>query len=169
MCGGIRFQYDERLEPALADVYNAAELERARLNGAVQSVFWQSRPILPAIIDNDLHLFDWGNRDDAIKLPKTGWVRIESLTAGKWNYLHPREVIIPAFHGYEKRIWFGIDHGIRGFLVQRDGIERVYMLTLPPTEQYRALTGHDRMPALIDQDIVAPLDDAGMRQAAIGM
>jgi hypothetical protein len=168
MCGGVRFTYDERLEPALAAVYTPEQLAQARESGVVQSVFWQPRPVLPALLEGDLQLFDWGNRDEALKLPKTGWVRIESLQAGKWNYLRPREVVIPALQGVEKKVWFTIEHGIRGFLVHRGDQQRVYMLTLPPTPEYRALTGHDRMPALIDQEVVMPLD-AGDRQAAIGV
>ena len=157
MCGGIRFSYNEQLAPALAAFYTPEQLDGARQAGMIQSVFWQLRPVLPAVIDGQVRIYAWGNRDDALKLPKTGWVRIESLDAGKWNYLHPREIIIPAVQGVEKTIWFGIDHGIRGFLVRRDGAERVYMLTLPPTAEYRALTGHDRMPALIAQDAVVRL------------
>ena len=165
MCGGVRFKYDERLQPALAEVYTPEQLAQARESGQVQSVYWQPRPVLPVLIGDDLRLLDWGNRDDALKLPKTGWVRVESLEAGKWNYLRPREVVIPAFQGVEKKVWFGIEHGIRGYVVRRDGAERVYMLTLPPTPEYRALTGHDRMPALIDQTEVRPID-AGGQQAA---
>ena len=167
MCGGVRFKYDEKLEPTLSEVYTAEQLQLARTTGQIQSVFWQPRPVLPALVDGDLRLLDWGNREDALKLPKTGWVRVESLDAGKWNYLHPREIVIPAFQGVEKKVWFGIEHGIRGFLVRRDGAERIYMLTLPPTPEYRALTGHDRMPALIDQDQVVPIAEEG-RQAALG-
>lgn len=158
MCGGVRFKYDERLDPALSEVYTADHLDRARTQGVVESVFWQPRPILPVIFDDQLRIYDWGNRDESLKLPKTGWVRAESLEAGKWNYLRPRAITIPVFQGIEKGVWFGIDYGIRGFLVQRDGAERVYMLTLPPTPEYRALTGHDRMPALIDQDGVVPIN-----------
>jgi hypothetical protein len=154
MCGGVRFKYDERLEPALQEIFTGEQLAQARQSGVVQSVFWQPRPVLPVQFGDDLRLLDWGNRDEGLKLPKTGWVRVESLEAGKWNYLRPREVVIPAFQGVEKKVWFAIDHGIRGYLVQRDGMERVYMLTVPPTPEYRALTGHDRMPALIDQDHV---------------
>jgi hypothetical protein len=168
MCGGVRFKYDERLDPALSQIYTAEQLDLARSTGTVQSVFWQPRPVLPAIVDGELYLFDWGNRDDALKLPKTGWVRVESLEAGKWNYLRPKPVVIPAFQGVEKKIWFGIDHGIQGFPVARGDEQRVYMLTVPPTPEYRALTGHDRMPALIDQDTVVPLDEGG-RQNALGM
>ena len=74
---------------------------------------------------------------------------------------------IPAFQGVEKKVWFGIEHGIRGFLVRRGDEQRVYMLTLPPTPEYHALTGHDRMPALIEQDVVVPLEEGG-QQAAVG-
>ena len=168
MCGGVRFKYDQRLDPALAEIYTAELLELARETGTVQSVFWQPRPVLPAIVDGDLQLLDWGNRDEDLKLPKTGWVRVESLDAGKWNYLRPKEIIIPAFQGVEKKVWFEINHGIRGFLVRRGDERRIYMLTLPPTPQYRTLTGHDRMPALIDQDSVVPLEEGG-RQAALGI
>ena len=163
MCGGIRFKYDEALEPALAEVLSPAQREQARASGVVESVFWGARPILPAIVDDELKIYDWGNRDAELKLPKTGWLRIESLEAGKWNYLRPREVVIPAFQGVEKKVWFGIEHGIRGFLVRRGEQQRVYMLTLPPTPEYRALTGHDRMPALIAQDAVVPLGDASQQ------
>ncbi|GAB4190442.1 MAG: hypothetical protein OHK0022_03210 [Roseiflexaceae bacterium] len=168
MCGGVRFTYDERLEPALAQVYGQEQLAEARATGQVQSVFWQARPVLPALLDGDLALFDWGNRDDTLKLPKTGWVRVESLDAGKWDYLRPREVVIPVFQGVEKKVWFGIDHGIRGYLVKRGDVARVYMLTLPPTEEYRTLTGHDRMPALIDQERIIPLNPAP-HQTGLGL
>jgi hypothetical protein len=167
MCGGVRFKYDEKIESALAEIYTAEQLNLARTSRIVESVFWQAHPVLPALVDGDLRVFDWGNRDETLKLPKTGWVRAESLEAGKWNYLKPKPVVIPAFQGVEKKVWFGIDHGIQGFLVHRGDEQRVYMLTLPPTQEYRALTGHDRMPALIDQDAVIPLEK-GERQAALG-
>ncbi len=78
-------------------------------------------------------------------------------------------VMIHRWHRYcsIKKVWFGIDHGIRGFLVRRNGAERVYMLTLPPTPEYRALTGHDRMPALIAQDTIVQIDE-GDQQMALG-
>ena len=161
MCGGVRFTYDPSMEPMLEQVYTSEQLVKARDTGVVETVFWQHRPILPAIVDGEVHVFDWGNRDDALKLPKTGWVRVESMSDGKWNYLKPKPVIIPAFQGVEKRIWFGIEHGIQGYLVRRGDEQRVYMLTIPPTPEYQELTGHDRMPALIAQDVVVPLEMQG--------
>ncbi len=169
MCGGIRFNYDPALEPELAEVFTPAQIAQARTSGTIQAVFWQPHPVLPALVEGHMRLFDWGNRDEALKLPRTGWVRMESLEAGKWNYLHPLEVLIPAFQGVEKKVWFGIDHGIRGYLVRRDGIERIYMLTVPPTPEYRTLTSHDRMPALIDQDRIVPINDTGAHQNALGL
>lgn len=157
MCGGIRFRYDPMLESSLDEFFPAEQIERFRSTGMVETVFWQARPMLPVLIDGAIQLFDWGNRDDAIKLPKTGWVRAESLAEGKWRYLSPREIVIPALAGVEKKVWFGIAHGLRGFLVRRGELARVYMLTIPPSPEYQALTGHDRMPALIDQAIVEPL------------
>lgn len=157
MCGGVRFTYTEALAPALSEVYTTEQLELACTTGVVQSVFWQARPVLPILLNGALQLVDWGNREESLKLPKTGWVRSESLDAGKWDYLRPQEVLIPAFQGVEKKIWFGIEHGIRGYLVRRGPIERVYMLTLSPTPEYLALTGHDRMPALVNQSQVLPI------------
>lgn len=157
MCGGIRFKYSEQVQPMLSEVLSGEQLAQAQASGVVQSVYWQPRPVLPALIGDELHLFDWGNRDQTLKLPKTGWVRAESLEAGKWDYLRPQEVIIPAFQGVEKKVWFTIDHGIRGYLVHRGDQQRVYMLTTAPTPEYLALTGHDRMPVLVDQAAVVPL------------
>ena len=77
-----------------------------------------------------------------------------------------RQVVIPAFQGVEKKVWFGIDHGIQRLPGAAHGDEqRVYMLTLPPTPEYRALTGHDRMPALIDQDAIVPIDKRDQQMA----
>ena len=57
MCGGVRFKYDEKLEAALSEIYTTEQLDLARTSGTVQSVFWQPRPVLPAIVDGDLRLF----------------------------------------------------------------------------------------------------------------
>src|SRR5262245_59818056 len=54
MCGGVRFKYDQRLEPALSEIYTTEQLDRARSQGFVESVFWQERPILPVLFDNEL-------------------------------------------------------------------------------------------------------------------
>lgn len=165
MCGGVRFTYAPAMEPMLAEVYSQEQLGQIKASGTVQSLFWQPRPILPVLLDGAVQVFDWGNRDDKLKLPKTGWVRAESLDAGKWDYLRPQEIVIPVFQGVEKKIWFEIAHGIRGYVVRRGDQQRVYMLTVAPTDEYRNLTGHDRMPALVEQTHVVPLPDESQQQA----
>lgn len=168
MCGGVRFQFDPQLQEALSEAYSGEQLAQFEQSGVVQSVYWQPRPVLPALVDDKLQLFDWGNREETLKLPKTGWVRAESLESGKWDYLRPKEIVIPVFQGVEKKVWFTIDHGIKGYLVRRGDQQRVYMLTHEPTKAYHTLTGHDRMPALIGQDEVVPLDK-GDQQRALGV
>ncbi|GAB4148973.1 MAG: hypothetical protein Tsb009_23040 [Planctomycetaceae bacterium] len=111
-------------------------------------------PELPVEHDGQFCLYEWGNRSGAGKLPKTGWCRMESLEEGKWRWLKPEEVIIPANFGLEKGRWFHIEEGIRGILV-RDESERphVYMLTEPASHYYRGMTRHDRMPVLLGEGI----------------
>jgi hypothetical protein len=87
-------------------------------------------------------------------MPRTGWCRTESLEAGKWRWLAPELVDIPADFGLEKGVWFQINQGLRGVLV-RDESERphVYMLTQQASHYYQTMTRHERMPILIDQEI----------------
>lgn len=98
---------------------------------------------LPVIHDGQLVIYEWGNRGNKqCKLPSTGWCRTESLEAGKWRWLSPEKVIIPANFGLEKSVWFQINEGMKGVVV-RDEQERphVYMLTQP------LLSNHDPPPA----------------------
>ena len=97
-------------------------------------------------------MHDWGNRDPEIKLPKTGWAKSESVDEGRWSYLNPQPVVIPAEFGYEKGVWFTIDGGIRGLLIERQEGPRVYMLTKPATAEYARATSHDRMPLFVKGD-----------------
>ncbi len=153
MCGGITFRYDPLIDQELSGFYDPEELARFREAGLIESYYWQPRPVLPAVLDDgDFQLLEWGNRDGGLDLPRTGWVRQESLRQGRWDWLRPRPLLIPATRGYEKRHWFGVRRGIRGLLAERDGERRVFMLTRDATPRYLALTGHPRMPLLVDQD-----------------
>jgi hypothetical protein len=157
MCGGIRFPYDPTLATELAEIFTPERCEEFQRTGLIETLFWQSRPTLPYLEHGILRLADWGNRDPQLRLPQTGWVRIESLTEGKWAHLQPRSVTIPAVAGVEKKVWFGIDHGLQGVIVRHGEVERIYMQTMPPTAAYRTLTGHDRMPVLVNQAQILPL------------
>jgi len=148
VCGGIGFSYSDIKKDELSDFYTSDEINEFKRDGEVRSYFWQKRPVLPIIVESGIKLFDWGNRDKNIKLPKTGWARIESVIENKWKYLHPTEVIILARRGYEKKVWFDIKNGIKGLLVERDGREVVYMITEKADKEFMANIPHDRMPLL---------------------
>jgi hypothetical protein len=161
MCGGVIFPFKQAYRQALEQFYQPEDLDLFDRVGHVRSLFWQkSEPVLPIIIENgelagtpdagEL-IVRWGNRDRTVPFPQTGWARIDSIYAGKWDYLKPEPVIIPVTYGVEKGRWFRITGGIRGLLVQRGQDRRVYMLTDEADEQYAAVTGHPRMPMLMDQ------------------
>ena len=105
--------------------------------------------LLPIIHDGQLVIREWGNRGGKGKLPKTGWCQQESLAAGKWRWLSPEPVEIPANFGLEKGIWFQVTEGMKAILVQG----HVYMLTEPASHYYEVMTRHNRMPVLIGEAI----------------
>lgn len=157
MCGGIQFAYATAHDAAIAGIFGDEQCAEARRSGVMTTTFWGRRPALPVIDGAGWHIIDWGNRDAAINLPRTGWIRNESLSAGRWDHLSPRAVRIPALAGVEHGVWFAIDHGIHGYVVRRGSWTRVYMLTRAADPAFARLTGHDRMPVLIDQADVVPL------------
>jgi len=153
MCGGISFSLEGIPWEELARFLEPAELDAFRKEGVGKSVFWGRRPILPVRLSRDrksgIHIFEWGNRQKDVDLPRTGWAKMESLEAGRWNWLEPTRVLIPALQGVEKGRWFDIEGQIAGVLVEREGVERAYMVTVPSSPEYRDLTGHDRMPKIV--------------------
>ena len=159
MCGGVIFPYRREHRAMLEQLYSPDDVNAMEQSGAVRSVYWgRSEPVLPVLLsdgessDEVPQLFLWGNRNKDLSLPQTGWARMESIAAGKWSYLRPAPVIIPVTHGVEKGKWFDITHGIRGLLVARGDLQRVYMLTEEANPEFLTVTGHDRMPVLIEQD-----------------
>ena len=110
---------------------------------------------LPVIMNGEIRVLEWGNRNDkSSRLPQTGWCRRESLEAGKWAWLKPVTVVIPASYGLEKGVWFPIHEGMKGVVVlDADGQPHVYMLTQAASPSYEQLTKHNRMPCLIGQAI----------------
>jgi hypothetical protein len=162
MCGGVIFPYREEYHDMLAKLYPAAELEKFEKDGRVRSLYWQkSDPILPVIPDGDKgaaaleamtpRIMLWGSRDKDAPFPNTGWARLESIEQGKWRHLRPRPALIPVSFGVEKGRWFTIKHGIAGLIVERDGEERIFMLTRQSNPEFLEATRHERMPVLIEQ------------------
>lgn len=159
MCRAISI-LKNRINLELLEEYNLQRRVRQRGDETVEEVVFdfadrENDPQLPVLHDGQLRVYEWGNRGGRIpKLPKTGWCREESLKAGKWRWLSPQEVVIPAQFGLEKGIWFSITEGIQGIVVN-DQTERphVYMLTREASTYYQNMTKHDRMPVLIGEQI----------------
>lgn len=163
MCGGVIFPYREEYHDMLAELYPAAELKKFESDGRVRSLYWQKPapvlPVVPEAGDNGVaaleaavpRLMLWGSRDKDAPFPNTGWARLESIEQGKWRHLRPRPALIPVSFGVEKGRWFTIKHGIAGLIVERDGEERVFMLTRQSNPEFLEATRHERMPVLIEQ------------------
>ena len=153
MCAGISLSWRE-LPVALIEQHRLHDRVIVRQEGAdreIRFLFRDPRPLLPAWYGNQLDIFDWGNRSNKqSRLPKTGWINLESLKAGDWRFLNPEPVDIPATLGLERGIWFQIREGLRGVLV-RDEQDRphVYLLTEPASHYYQVMTRSNRMPVLI--------------------
>ncbi|OGQ23540.1 MAG: hypothetical protein A3C46_02285 [Deltaproteobacteria bacterium RIFCSPHIGHO2_02_FULL_44_16] len=151
MCGAVSIQYDPAFKKELAKFFSENEIQNFERNGEIVFAYWDKRPMLPIRKGKEICFIDWGNRDEKLSLPKTGWARLESLLAKKWDKLKPKVVLIPAKRGCEKKVWFDLDKDIKAVLVQKDGMERVYMITEAATSEYKKLTKHERMPRLLDK------------------
>lgn len=150
MCKGISI-LKSRLKQELFEQY----AHRVAADGNLHFMFTDKVVELPVIRDGQLEILEWGNRGNKeSRLPRTGWCRNESLEAGKWRWLKPEPVEIPADFGLEKGVWFQILQGIQGVVVE-DELEKphVYMLTEQASHYFATMTKHDRMPLLIEQDI----------------
>src|SRR5437868_6513394 len=116
MCGGVIFPYRKEYAETLAQIYPKGAVEEFEQTGQVRSLYWQrgAEPVLPVMTQEGdgkqpkHELLLWGNRNKDLQLPKTGWARLNSITAGKWAYLKPEQVLIPVTYGVEKGKWFGI-------------------------------------------------------------
>ena len=146
MCGGVGFRIKNIPEKELKKYYSPELVKRFKTTGEIESFFWQKDAILPVESKDGEQLMLWGNKDEKIKLPKTGWAREESLKQGKWDYLNPELVNIPIERGYEKKIWFETPAGTKGVVIKKGKENRVYMITKEASDEYKKQTGHDREP-----------------------
>jgi hypothetical protein len=155
MCKGISIS-KARLRQEVVEQYDLARRITER-GGQTELHFMYTDPVveLPVIRGGELVIYEWGNRGNKeSKLPRTGWCRNESFEAGKWRWLKPELVEIPAEFGLEKGVWFPIVRGINGVLVSDEQRQpHVYMLTKQASHAFESMTKHDRMPSLIGQDI----------------
>ena len=146
MCAGISFSIDQ-IEPyELDQFFTPEEFKKQRKGGLIETFFWHNKPFLPVEENGLVHLYHWGNQDGFLKMPKTGWAKIESVQDGRWDYLVPQAVRIPSLMGYEKKHWFKTPEGIKGVKVRYHNVIRVCLLTTKASQEFVAYTGHDRMP-----------------------
>ncbi len=146
MCGGVIVHWQ-----SVPDPEHIGQMMRIGTEERVLSFSYSRKPMIPAEKDGVTNLYVWGNRDRKdSKLPHTGWCRAESVDEGKWNWLRPIPILIPAIGGIEKGKWMRFDGGMKGLLVEDEKkFEHVYMLTQPATEDYARYTKHPRMPMLL--------------------
>ena len=66
---------------------------------------------LPILMkDGNISLLTWGRRKEQEgNLPLGGWERLDSINAGKWEYVQPTPVKIAANAFMEKSHWFDLD------------------------------------------------------------
>ena len=153
MCGGIAIAKD-----SIPDVMVEQLRDRIVTRDGVPEIRFQYRdkmPLLPVWKDSEFLLLPWGNRDNKqSRLPKTGWAKIESIEAGRWSYLKPEPVEIPALFGLEKGVWFHIQEGMKGILVHDETKKpHVYILTQPASHYYQVMTRHERMPVFLGEQM----------------
>jgi len=158
MCRAISI-LKNRINLELLEEYGLQSRARQRSDNADEEIVFDFAdrdhvPQLPVIHNGRMLVYDWGDRGGRRKLPKTGWCREESLIAGKWRWLSPEQVVIPAQYGLEKGVWFAITEGIQGIVV-RDQADtpHVYMLTRAASTYFQNMTKHNRMPLLVGEQI----------------
>ena len=117
--------------------------------------FPNPRAVLPVRAKNgEIQLLPWGRRSEqAGRLPRGGWARLDSIYSGRWERWFPIPVKIPVKSFMEKDIeghshWYDLTKGkwLQG-LIARDRYEqRVYVVTIEP-EMEDAV--HNRWPRIM--------------------
>jgi hypothetical protein len=157
MCSGISLSWRE-LPAALIEQHRLHDREIVRHEGAereIRFLFRDPHPLIPTWSGHELGIYEWGNRSNKkSRLPRTGWIRMETLEAGDWRWLNPEPVDIPATLGLDRGVWFQIKEGLRGILVRDEKNQpHVYMLTEPASHYYQVMTRNNRMPVFIGATI----------------
>lgn len=118
--------------------------------------FFHQHPYLLPVWDSGRLLFAvWGTRrGESKKLPVTGSTWLETVQSGLWQEHETTEVIIPARMGFDHGVWFLINEGIRGIMVEDEKrMPHVYMICEPASHYYNVMTRSNRMPVLVNQRI----------------
>lgn len=110
----------------------------------------QRNPMLPIWYQGEMDLLPWG----IVKDRKHFWeCRQESLEEGRWNAYSPQLVEIPAVFMQVGRVWTDAGEGIRGVVAGHGGQRAVFILTCPPTHYFEVMSGLDREPVMVGEQI----------------
>lgn len=125
-------------------------------NEIVKVFFPNPKATLPVVMKNgEPELIPWGRRQDQPgSLPLGGWARLDSIRAGKWNYLNPKPVKL-AIHSFMEKDkdknshWFDLQEHefLQGLFVFNQQEQRVYVVTTEAPEETRDI--HLRWPRII--------------------
>ena len=136
MCGGVRLQCD----------------------GKELSIYFPNpKAMLPVRLKSGNNLLiPWGRRrEETGSLPQTGWARLDSIKAGKWDRLSPRpvKILVDAFMEKDQRgtsHWYPLPPGdfIQGLIANWKDEQRVYVVTVSPNLGEEAAI-HDRWPRIL--------------------
>lgn len=120
----------------------------------VQFLYREQPPYLPVWWEGQLLILPWGSNNKTSRLPRVGWCWQEHLESGRWGWLQPEPVEIPACCGFDGGVWYQVQEGMRGVVVRDEQRQpRVYMLTQSATHYYEIMTRRNRAPVLINQTI----------------
>lgn len=134
MCGGVEYQHEGQ-DHRIYFPYPEAKLPVRRRDGSIELVGWGRRKEQPG------------------HLPPSGWARLESVQAHRWDRWNPQPVKIIVDRFMEKdeqksSHWFDLHDGefIQGLLASWNDEHRLYVVTVePPAEQ----TGFKRWPRVM--------------------
>jgi hypothetical protein len=120
MCGGVEYKHDGQSHRVYFP-YPDAQLPVRKRDGSIELVGWGRRKEQPG------------------QLPPSGWARLESVLAHKWDRWNPQPVKIIVDRFMEKdqsknSHWFNLqqDEFIQGLLATRDEEQRLYVVTIEP-------------------------------------
>lgn len=140
MCGGVRYIFK---------------------NETVCVFFPNPYAQLPILMkDGNISLLPWGRRKEQEgNLPLGGWARLDSINAGKWEYVHPQPVKIAVDAFMEKdqnkdSQWFDLeeDQFIQGLVAHYNDEKRIYVVTVEPDPLTRQI--HDRWPRIVGNSVI---------------
>jgi len=146
MCGGVGFKTRNLSEGEMEKFYSPDQIRAIKKAGHAQQFFWSEKAFLPIETKHGIELKIWGNKADDLAIPKTAWAKLESIRAGKWEYLNPKPVLLAIDSGMEKKVWFSLPQGATGLMIRKDGQDIVYLVTKEADAEYKAKTGHNRQP-----------------------